>query len=62
MMSLDRTQGSQQWIIDRQSGLLTHWQAEGVEQLLTRCATSSFAPRWTTISASARAHRPQRLG
>ncbi|MDV2875173.1 beta-galactosidase [Phytobacter diazotrophicus] len=27
--------GSQQWIIDRQSGLLTHWQVDGVEQLLT---------------------------
>lgn len=28
-------QGSQQWIIDRQSGLLTHWLAEGIEQLLS---------------------------
>ncbi|CAA0327547.1 beta-galactosidase [Klebsiella oxytoca] len=27
--------GSQQWTIDRQSGLLTHWQVDGVEQLLT---------------------------
>ena len=27
--------GSQQWTIDRESGLLTHWQVEGVEQLLT---------------------------
>ena len=27
--------GVQQWIIDRQSGLLTHWQVDGVEQLLT---------------------------
>ncbi|XXD09558.1 beta-galactosidase [Klebsiella sp. R445] len=27
--------GSQQWIIDRQSGLLSHWQVEGKEQLLT---------------------------
>ncbi len=27
--------GSQQWIIDRESGLLTHWQVDGVEQLLT---------------------------
>ncbi|EMJ4785900.1 beta-galactosidase [Klebsiella oxytoca] len=26
--------GSQQWTIDRQSGLLTHWQVDGVEQLL----------------------------
>ncbi|MGM1329084.1 beta-galactosidase domain 4-containing protein, partial [Klebsiella michiganensis] len=26
--------GSQQWTIDRESGLLTHWQVEGVEQLL----------------------------
>lgn len=27
--------GAQQWTIDRQSGLLTHWQIDGVEQLLT---------------------------
>lgn len=27
--------GSQQWIINRESGLLTHWQVDGVEQLLT---------------------------
>ncbi|EPK7651253.1 beta-galactosidase [Klebsiella oxytoca] len=27
--------GSQQWTIDRQSGRLTHWQVDGVEQLLT---------------------------
>lgn len=27
--------GEQQWIIDRQSGLLTHWQVDGKEQLLT---------------------------
>ncbi|HDS6407668.1 TPA: beta-galactosidase [Klebsiella oxytoca] len=27
--------GSQQWTIDRQSGLLTHWQVDGVQQLLT---------------------------
>ncbi|HFT6597044.1 TPA: beta-galactosidase [Klebsiella oxytoca] len=27
--------GSQQWTIDRQSGLLTHWQVDSVEQLLT---------------------------
>ena len=27
--------GLQQWVIDRQSGLLTHWQMDGVEQLLT---------------------------
>ncbi|WP_437889855.1 beta-galactosidase [Phytobacter sp. V91] len=27
--------GRQQWIIERQSGLLTHWQVDGVEQLLT---------------------------
>lgn len=27
--------GEQQWLIDRQSGLLTHWQVDGVEQLLT---------------------------
>lgn len=26
--------GAQQWAIDRQSGLLTHWQVDGVEQLL----------------------------
>ncbi|MDF7662208.1 beta-galactosidase [Erwiniaceae bacterium L1_54_6] len=27
--------GTQQWVIDRQSGLLTHWQVDGTEQLLT---------------------------
>lgn len=27
--------GSQQWTVDRQSGLLSHWQVDGVEQLLT---------------------------
>ncbi|MDZ7320129.1 beta-galactosidase [Kosakonia sacchari] len=27
--------GVQQWVIDRQSGLLTHWQVDGTEQLLT---------------------------
>lgn len=27
--------GSQQWVIERESGLLTHWQVDGVEQLLT---------------------------
>ena len=27
--------GTQQWTIDRQSGLLTHWQVDGAEQLLT---------------------------
>jgi hypothetical protein len=51
---LDDTQRSQQWTIDRESGLLTHWQVDGVEQLLTRCATSLCARRWTTTSASAK--------
>ncbi|RRZ89345.1 beta-galactosidase [Erwinia sp. 198] len=27
--------GLQQWVIDRQSGLLTHWEVNGMEQLLT---------------------------
>ncbi|MGY6029572.1 beta-galactosidase [Phytobacter sp. AG2a] len=27
--------GAQQWTIDRQSGLLSHWQVDGVERLLT---------------------------
>ncbi|MBZ7662550.1 MULTISPECIES: beta-galactosidase [Klebsiella] len=27
--------GSQQWTVDRESGLLTRWQVDGVEQLLT---------------------------
>jgi beta-galactosidase len=27
--------GSQQWTVDRESGLFTHWQVDGVEQLLT---------------------------